>query len=398
MSDHHAEIYRYVLRVTGRRQDADDLAQETFLRAFRAHRTLPPDANSRAWLFAIATNLTRNHFRSQKRRRLAYAAVVTETRETDEERPDRVTHLAGDRGRRGAGGLRAPAQAALGLPPAEGPRARLRGDRPEPRVLGGDGPGPRVPGSPEGSPRPRGARADREGARVVKRRRAGCVEIEADLVAAAIGEADTDAEGRVAAHVARCEPCRVEHAELPGDRPRARGDPGGARRRPGRGAVARAARGAAGRPPEPDRRLPGVRLPAGADPPGALGAGRRPAGVPSRPARISGRSRLARMRGIEAVEDGGEAEGLYRDFRAYVEGRAQRLPWALDLRLAQEPVPAEGARAHGQHPVRRRRLVQAGGERPRAAPGGARRGAGAPVESGPHRHPVPPGGREPRAF
>src|SRR5262249_4555753 len=91
MSDHHAEIYRYVLRVTGRRQDADDLSQETFLRAFRAHRTLPPDANSRAWLFAIATNLTRNHFRSQKRRRLAYAAVGSEARETSEERPDGVT-------------------------------------------------------------------------------------------------------------------------------------------------------------------------------------------------------------------------------------------------------------------------------------------------------------------
>ena len=91
MSDHHAEIYRYVLRVTGQRQDADDLAQETFLRAFRAHRTLPPDANSRAWLFAIATNLTRNHFRSQKRRRLAYAAVGVASREMDEERPDTVT-------------------------------------------------------------------------------------------------------------------------------------------------------------------------------------------------------------------------------------------------------------------------------------------------------------------
>jgi len=91
MSDHHAEIYRYILRVTGRRQDADDLSQETFLRAFRAHRTLPPDANSRAWLFAIATNLARNHFRSQKRRRIAYAAVGAETRETDEERPDEVT-------------------------------------------------------------------------------------------------------------------------------------------------------------------------------------------------------------------------------------------------------------------------------------------------------------------
>jgi RNA polymerase sigma-70 factor, ECF subfamily len=91
MSNHHAEIYRYVLRVTGRRQDADDLAQETFLRAFRAHRSLPPDANFRAWLFAIATNLTRNHFRSQKRRRLAYAAVGSESPETDGERPDRVT-------------------------------------------------------------------------------------------------------------------------------------------------------------------------------------------------------------------------------------------------------------------------------------------------------------------
>src|SRR5215467_11800627 len=91
MSNHHAEIYRYVLRVTGRRQDADDLSQETFLRAFRAHRSLPPDANARAWLFAIATNLARNHFRSQKRRRLAYASVVAETREVDEERPDGVT-------------------------------------------------------------------------------------------------------------------------------------------------------------------------------------------------------------------------------------------------------------------------------------------------------------------
>ena len=72
----------------------------------------------------------------------------------------------------------------------------------------------------------------------MKRRGAGCIEIEADLVAAAIGEADAGAEGRVVEHVARCEPCRVEHPELPGDRPRTRGDPGIGRGRPGRGAVA----------------------------------------------------------------------------------------------------------------------------------------------------------------
>ncbi len=91
MSEHHGEIYRYVLRLTGRRTDADDLSQETFLRAFRAHRGLPPDANARAWLFAIATNLCRNHFRAQKRRRLAYAEVELGARARDDERPDGVT-------------------------------------------------------------------------------------------------------------------------------------------------------------------------------------------------------------------------------------------------------------------------------------------------------------------
>ena len=46
----------------------------------------------------------------------------------------------------------------------------------------------------------------------MKRRGAGCIDIEADLVAAAIGEADTVAEGRVVQHVAKCESCRNEHS------------------------------------------------------------------------------------------------------------------------------------------------------------------------------------------
>src|SRR6266508_1601589 len=71
---HHAEIRRYLLRITARPSEADDLSQETFLRAFRAHGSLPPGANVRAWLFSIATNLSRNHFRDQKRRLRAHAA------------------------------------------------------------------------------------------------------------------------------------------------------------------------------------------------------------------------------------------------------------------------------------------------------------------------------------
>ncbi len=88
---HHGEIYRYLVRATGRASDADDLSQETFLRAYRAYRSLPKDANSRAWLFAIATNLSRNHFRAQKRRRLAYAAVSVTAREIDRTGPEEET-------------------------------------------------------------------------------------------------------------------------------------------------------------------------------------------------------------------------------------------------------------------------------------------------------------------
>ena len=73
---HHGDIHRYLARVTSRASDADDLSQETFVRAYRAYRALPPDANLRAWLFAIATNLSRNYFRGEARRRRALAAAA----------------------------------------------------------------------------------------------------------------------------------------------------------------------------------------------------------------------------------------------------------------------------------------------------------------------------------
>src|SRR5262249_48600533 len=73
---HHGEIHRYLVRATLRSGDADDLSQETFVRAYKAYRALPPDANVRAWLFTIATNLSRNHFRAEGRRRRAMAMAA----------------------------------------------------------------------------------------------------------------------------------------------------------------------------------------------------------------------------------------------------------------------------------------------------------------------------------
>lgn len=82
VSAHHAEIYRYLQRAIGRTGDADDISQETFLRAFRAYGSLPRDANVRAWLFSIATNLAKNYFRAESRRRKAYEEVRASARET----------------------------------------------------------------------------------------------------------------------------------------------------------------------------------------------------------------------------------------------------------------------------------------------------------------------------
>ena len=88
VSAHHGEIFRYLQRVIGQAGDADDLSQETFLRAYRAYGSLPGEANLRAWLFAIATNLAKNHFRSETRRRRAYGEMRASMRETVEAAPE----------------------------------------------------------------------------------------------------------------------------------------------------------------------------------------------------------------------------------------------------------------------------------------------------------------------
>lgn len=53
---HGAEIYRFACQLAGNRVDADDLYQETLLKAFRAFDKLPADANFRAWLYRICSN------------------------------------------------------------------------------------------------------------------------------------------------------------------------------------------------------------------------------------------------------------------------------------------------------------------------------------------------------
>jgi RNA polymerase sigma-70 factor (ECF subfamily) len=68
MQRHEREIMRYLLRVSGDREDAADLFQETWLRAYAAYPRLEPQSDVRPWLYAIATNLCRNRARDGARR------------------------------------------------------------------------------------------------------------------------------------------------------------------------------------------------------------------------------------------------------------------------------------------------------------------------------------------
>ncbi len=67
---HHAEVYAYLRRMVGDGALAEDLVQETFLRAFAARAGLPRVQNPRAWLYRVATNLALNALK--RRRRFAW--------------------------------------------------------------------------------------------------------------------------------------------------------------------------------------------------------------------------------------------------------------------------------------------------------------------------------------
>ena len=61
------EIMRFLMRSTGDRDDAMDLFQETWLRAYRAYPTLQSEDGLRPWIFRIASNLCRNRARDRMR-------------------------------------------------------------------------------------------------------------------------------------------------------------------------------------------------------------------------------------------------------------------------------------------------------------------------------------------
>src|SRR5947209_16565336 len=61
------QVYRVARRLVGSREEAEDLMQETYARAFRSWRSFQPGTNLRAWLLRILTNLNIDRGRRQQR-------------------------------------------------------------------------------------------------------------------------------------------------------------------------------------------------------------------------------------------------------------------------------------------------------------------------------------------
>ncbi len=61
------QVYRVARRIVGSREEAEDLVQEAYARAFRSWRSYTPGTNLRAWLLRILTNLNIDRGRRSQR-------------------------------------------------------------------------------------------------------------------------------------------------------------------------------------------------------------------------------------------------------------------------------------------------------------------------------------------
>jgi len=86
-------LYRTALRLTRNAADAEDLVQETYLKAFRAADRFEPGTNLRAWLFTILHNAARNRARDRAR---DMVTIDSETVERVSEAPAGPARAAAD--------------------------------------------------------------------------------------------------------------------------------------------------------------------------------------------------------------------------------------------------------------------------------------------------------------
>ena len=83
---HMDAVYRFALRLSGSRDQAEDLVQETFLRAYRSWDQYTPGTRCKSWLFTICRNL----FLRQRERSQRHDEILAQGADRDSGHFDRV--------------------------------------------------------------------------------------------------------------------------------------------------------------------------------------------------------------------------------------------------------------------------------------------------------------------
>jgi RNA polymerase sigma-70 factor (ECF subfamily) len=87
VNDYQKEIINFHLRFVGNRFDAEDLAQETFIKAYKKLNTLKSPEKTRSWLYSIARNTVIDFFRKNKDREVgrdgAFLENIAQTAEVN---------------------------------------------------------------------------------------------------------------------------------------------------------------------------------------------------------------------------------------------------------------------------------------------------------------------------
>ncbi len=79
MERHGPAVFHFLCRMLGNQDDANDLAQDTFVRVYRARESYQPAQKFTTWLFTIAANLARNQHRWRSRHPTVSLDIPSET-------------------------------------------------------------------------------------------------------------------------------------------------------------------------------------------------------------------------------------------------------------------------------------------------------------------------------
>lgn len=85
VAEHSGDVYALLYRLTSDAEEARDLTQETFLRAFQSISRFRGDANLKTWIYRIAVNQARNRWRWWRRRKRDVTVSLDATDERDKQ-------------------------------------------------------------------------------------------------------------------------------------------------------------------------------------------------------------------------------------------------------------------------------------------------------------------------